>query len=269
MKKSSFESQHKAFVYLFAGAITLATLPVLGWHYVLTLSGLAMLSGIGPVSADIVLWFAALWSVSARSWVMKATCIIVKLLLACTMVFNAGVVIFLNRGQQDAEKMARIAQENRNSEIAVRARAAEFQKTRTGVRETLKMGEAEKTDTFFMKGREAVTQYVPDWYLDVGIYVAPFVAAILGFLALHIVAAIVKRREEEEAEEASQSHQLNFGYLGERTFKVNPDGTETLIQSTYPEEANSLQQRATQRGNVWRGGQIVNGVDREDKQRSH
>ena len=134
-----FETQHKAFVYLFASAITLATLPVLGWHYVLTLSRLAMLSCLGPVSADIVLWFAALWSVTAHSWVMKAACIVVKLLLACTMVFNAGVVIFLNRGQKDAAEMARIAQENRNSEIETRAKAAKEQKTRAGVRETLKM----------------------------------------------------------------------------------------------------------------------------------
>ena len=53
--KTSFDSETKAFSYLFAALVTLCTLPVLGWHYWTTLEGFAVLA-IGGLAMACLLY---------------------------------------------------------------------------------------------------------------------------------------------------------------------------------------------------------------------
>lgn len=204
--KISFESEHRAFAYIFAGAVTLATFPVVGWHYATTLSGLALAAIAGLAINDIVLWFAAHWSVKVKSGALRTVALCVKFVLALVMVINAGIVIYLMRGDHQTDALIRQQTDSRKVEIAARAdaavRLASVEGGRSAAREMVKMSSGPDAQAIASNTRAQLESIIPAWYLDVGIYTTPPISAIFGFMALTVCASIIKRREEEaEAEE--------------------------------------------------------------------
>jgi hypothetical protein len=204
-RRVSFESEHRAFAYIFAGCVTVATFPVVGWHYAVTLTGLAVAAIGGLVITDVVLWFAAHWSVKTKSAAMRAVSLIVKFALASVMVINAGVVIYLMRGDRQTENAVKLQTDARASEIKARADAAkELAKERYGsraAREAMKMDEARSAQAIAADERAKMETNIPAWYLDIGIYITPPIAAILAFMMLSVTATIIKRREDDEERE--------------------------------------------------------------------
>lgn len=204
-QKISFESEHKAFAYLFAGLITLCAFPVLAYHYATTLEGFAILAIGGLLATDAVMWFAAHWSVKTRSAAMRVVSLIVKFAIASVAVCIAGVVIMLMRGDHQTSSLIRQQTEARKAEIEARAAAAaqlaQVQGGRLAAREAMKFDVGKDASALASESRAQLETKLPAWLLDVGVYTIPPIAAILGALALTITATIIKRREaEEEAE---------------------------------------------------------------------
>lgn len=209
-QRISFESEHKAFAYLFAGLITLCAFPVLAWHYVTTLEGFAVLAIGGLLATDAVMWFAAHWSVKTKSAAMRVVSLVVKFLIASVAVSVAGVVIMVMRGDHQTSALIRQQTEARKAEIEARAAAAaqlaQVQGGRLAAREAMKFDAGKDAGALASESRAQLEAKIPAWLLDVGVYVIPPIAAILGALALTITATIIKRREaEEEAETAISS----------------------------------------------------------------
>lgn len=202
----SFESEHRAFAYIFAGAITLATFPIVGWHYASTLTGLALAAIAGLLLTDIILWFSSHWSVKVQSGALRAVALTVKFALSLVMVINAGIVIFLMRGDHQTEAIIHQQTEARKAEIAARADAAaklaQVQGGRSAAREAMRMEAAPDAQAVASNTRAQLEEYVPAWYLSIGIYIAPPFVAIIGFMALTVCASIIKRREREAEAEA-------------------------------------------------------------------
>jgi len=214
-QKISFESEHKAFAYLFAGLITLCAFPVLAWHYASTLEGFAVLAIGGLLATDAVMWFAAHWSVKTRSSAMRAVSLIVKFLIASVAVCVAAVVILLMRGDRQTETMIRQQSEARKIEIEARAEAAaklaQVRGGRAASREAMKMSETQSIEAAATETRSNLEKRIPAWFLDFGVYAIPPIVAILGALALTITATIIKKHEAEE--EAISRDLLHFSSL--------------------------------------------------------
>lgn len=201
MSKISFESEHRAFVFIFAGLVSLATLPVIGWHFVQTLTGLALVAIAGLAICDIVLWFASHWSVRVRSGSLRTVALVVKFGLAAVMLINAGIVIVVMRSDQQTTSLIHQQTEARRAEIEARAAAAaqlaKVQGGRAAAREAMRISDTQSVESIATSQRSQVESLIPRWYLDVGIYVTPPICALIGFMALTVCAAIVRRREAE------------------------------------------------------------------------
>ncbi len=199
--KISFESEHKAFSYLFAGLITLCAFPVLAWHYLTTLEGFAVLAIGGLLASDAVMWFAAHWSVKTQSAAMRAVSLIVKFMIATVAVCIAAVVILLMRTERQSDHLIEKQTQARTAEIQARASAATqlagVAGGRSAAREAMKMSETKDTRAVAIQSRADLEAKVPAWVLDFGVYALPPIAAIFGALALTITATIIKRRESE------------------------------------------------------------------------
>ena len=230
--KISFESEHKAFCYLFAGLITLTCFPVLAWHYIGNLSGLAVLAIGGLLATDAVLWFSAHWAVKAKSGAMRAVALLTKFFIACVAVFIAGTVIVIMRGDRQTESLFRQQTEARKSEIQARATAAAQLAQVTGgrlaAREAMRMNEGESVAAVADHNREQLESFLPAWYWSIGIYTLPPICALLGYMSLTIAATILRRREMEH------------------------ETTETQAQAFPQGEQTENKPRI-----VWRGGQQV------------
>lgn len=200
-QKVSFASEVKAFSYLFAGLVSLCTLPVLAYHYWQTLTGFALLAIGGLALTDCVLWFASHWSTKTRSGVMKAVSLTVKFSIAGTMIAIAALAILLMRSERQVENMAKQSSEARIAEIKARTEAAkelaQVQGGRSAAREIAKTGEGESVTQIAQANRSNLEERIPGWLLDWGMYVIPPLCAIVGALVLSIAAMIVRRREEE------------------------------------------------------------------------
>lgn len=201
-KRISFESEHNAFAYLFTGLITLCAFPVLAWHYVTTLEGFAVLAIGGLLCTDAVMWFAAHWSVKTRSASMRAVSLVVKFLIAGVAVTVAGVVILIMRGDYQTDRLIKQQTQARKAEIEARtaaaAQLAQVQGGRMAAREAMKIDAGKDAGVLASESRADLEAKIPAWFLDIGVYTIPPLAAILGALALTITATIIKRREAEE-----------------------------------------------------------------------
>lgn len=201
-QKISFESEHKAFSYLFAGLITLCAFPVMAYHYATTLEGFAILAIGGLLATDAVMWFAAHWSVKTRSSAMRAVSLIVKFLIASVAVCVAAVVILLMRGDRQTESIIHQQNESRKIEIEARADAAaklaQVRGGRAASREAMRMSETKGVAIVASETRSNLEERIPAWFLDFGVYAIPPIVAILGALALTITATIIKKHEAEE-----------------------------------------------------------------------
>lgn len=205
-QKITFESEHRAFAYLFAGLITLCAFPVMAWHYATTLEGVAVLAIGGLLATDAVMWFAAHWSVKTRSAAMRAVSLVVKFVIATVAVCIAAVVILLMRGDRQTETLIHHQTEARKIEIEARAEAAaklaQVKGGQAASREAMKLGSAKEAQAVASETRSNLEKKIPAWFLDFGVYAIPPITAILGALALTITATIIKRREAEEEEVA-------------------------------------------------------------------
>lgn len=240
-RKISFESEHKAFAYLFTGLITLCAFPVLAWHYVTTLEGFAVLAIGGLLCTDAVMWFAAHWSVKTRSGAMRAVSLVVKFLIAGVAVTVAGVVILIMRGDHQTDRLIKQQTEARKVEIETRAAAAaqlaKVQGGRSAAREAMRFEAGKDAGALAAESRADLEAKIPAWFLDIGVYTIPPLVAILGALALTITATIIKRREAEE--------------------ELQPETAPAVFPSRSdrkPDQPKPVQ--------TWRGGVVVN--PRED-----
>lgn len=237
-QKISFESEHRAFAYIFAGLITLCAFPVLAYHYATTLAGFALVAIGGLLVTDAVMWFAAHWSVKTRSSAMRAVSLIIKFLIAGVAVSVAAVVILLMREDRQVESLVRQESEARKAEIDARAEAAaKLAKVKGGAgaaREAMKISEAKAASSVASEARARLENQVPAWFLDVGVYVIPPIVAIFGALALTITATIIRKRENE-AEQAEQF--------------ISQANSPSLYGSQNNQEGKPVQ--------AWRGGVLV------------
>lgn len=235
-QKISFESEHRAFAYLFAGLITLCAFPVLAYHYATTLEGFAVLAIGGLLATDAVMWFAAHWSVKTRSTAMRAVSLIVKFLIASVAVCVAAVVILLMRGDRQTEAIIRQQSEARKIEIEARAEAAaklaQVQGGRAASREAMKMGESKTVEAATAETRSNLEKRIPAWFLDFGVYAIPPIVAIIGALALTITATIIKKHEAEEE-------------------------SSSLESDRFPSPSKNDQSPESKAVQVWRGGVVV------------
>lgn len=235
-QKISFESEHKAFAYLFAGLITLCAFPVLAYHYATTLEGFAVLAIGGLLATDVVMWFSAHWSVKTRSAAMRVVSLMVKFLIASVAVSVAAVVILLMRVDRQTETMIRQQSEARKIEIETRAEAAaklaQVKGGQAASREAMKMSETRGVEVATTETRSNLEKRIPAWFLDFGVYAIPPIVAILGALALTITATIIKKHEAEE--EAGSRDPFNFPSLSS---DKQPSGTKPV--------------------QAWRGGVLV------------
>lgn len=194
----NFESQARAFSFLFCALVSLASLPLLGWHYWQTLNGFAVLALAGLLGVDLVLWFASYWSTSASTAALKVSALVVKISLAAIMLLNAGAVLYLLRSDQQTANVAAQVSASKVAEIAARAAAArELASTpggRQAAREFARMpapaGPALPSSSVGL---------LPRWYTDFGVYTVPPLAALLGFCVLTICASVVRRDEQWSA----------------------------------------------------------------------
>lgn len=212
--KISFENEHRAFVYLFCGLITLCAFPVLAWHYLTTLEGFAVLAIGGLLATDAVMWFAGHWSVKTNSVAMRAVSLIVKFVIAGVAVSIASVAILLMRSEHQADKLMTEQTRARTAEIRQRTDAAkelaQVQGGRSAAREIVKMSDAKTAGDIAATERASLQAKIPAWFLDFGIYAFPPLTAILGALVLTITATVIKKRETE-AEGAE--HQKQAGNI--------------------------------------------------------
>lgn len=197
---TAFSSEHSALAYAFAAVVSLASLPLLGWHYWQLLSGLGVLAIGGLLLTDLVLWFSTHWSVTAHSGAMRATAIGVKLTLSLIMVCNAAVVVIGLQSGQSVASAARLQSELRAAEIAARAAAAKDLAATTGgrsaAREAMKLTDNGPSVEALTTGeRSRLDGLVPAWWREVGVFVLPPISGILGFALLTVVASVVRRRE--------------------------------------------------------------------------
>lgn len=197
---TAFSSEHSALAYAFAAVVSLASLPLLGWHYWQLLSGLGVLAIGGLLLTDLVLWFSTHWSVKVHSGAMRATAIGVKLTLSLIMVCNAAVVVIGLQSGQSVASAARLQSELRAAEIAARAAAAKDLAATTGgrsaAREAMKLTDNGPSVEALTTGeRSRLDGLVPAWWREVGVFVVPPISGILGFALLTVVASVVRRRE--------------------------------------------------------------------------
>lgn len=194
----NFENQARAFSFLFCALVSLASLPLLGWHYWQTLQGLAVLALFGLLGVDLVLWFASYWSTSASTAALKVSALVVKIALAGIMLLNAGAVLYIMRADQQAATATAQASASTVAEIAARAAAArELAATpggRQAAREIARMPASAPPAP-----PSPSASILPRWYLDFGVYTVPPIAALLGFCVLTICASIVRQTEGEAA----------------------------------------------------------------------
>ena len=242
--KTSFDSETKAFSYLFAALVTLCTLPVLAWHYWTTLDGFAVLAIGGLAMADCVLWFSSHWSVKTQSGIMRAVSLTVKFSIACVMVFIAALAIMLMRTDHQLTAINKLDSDNHIAEIQARAAAASTLAATPGgrqaAREIAKVNITSSAANLAEKSRATIESRFPGWLLDYGLYVLPPLAAILGALVLSIAAMIVKAREMENQiaifERPSDSGRI-----------------DRLQAIDMPLSDKSIR--------AWHNGQLVNGAD--------
>ena len=243
--KTSFESETKAFSYLFAALVTLCTLPVLGWHYWTTLEGFAVLAIGGLAMADCVLWFSSHWSVKTQSGIMRAVSLTVKFSIACIMVFVAALAIMIMRTDHQLTAISKLDSENHIAEIRARAVVAKDLAATVGGRraatEIMKVDAASSAANLAEKNRSTIEARFPGWLLDYGLYVLPPLAAIFGALVLSIAAMIVKAREMENQAE------IRADYPALKSVEI--------FDEPGPVEVEKPRR-------VWQGGQLINGVDK-------
>lgn len=197
---TAFSSEHSALAYAFAAVVSLASLPLLAWHYWQLLSGLGVLAIGGLLLTDLVLWFSTHWSVKVHSGAMRATAIGVKLTLSLIMVCNAAVVVIGLQSGHSVASAARLQSELRAAEIAARAAAAKDLAATTGgrsaAREAMKLTDNGPSVEALTTGeRSRLDGLVPAWWREVGVFVVPPISGILGFALLTVVASVVRRRE--------------------------------------------------------------------------
>jgi hypothetical protein len=247
-KQVKFTSEYRAFVYIFAGLVTLASLPLLAYHYWVNLSGIALAAILGLAITDIVLWFASHWTVKAKSAAMVAVCLLVKLSLAAVMITNAAIVVYLMKGEHRIELAINQEYKNRLEELDKRKEISkELLKEEGGrlaAREAMKLSDS-KIGEIAKENRAEQEKIIPAWYLNLGIYLVPPIAAIIGFTILTITAAIIKKREDSEetsTQSQSSTQQVHPQYFpGERTW-MNRDGKQVPVASSYPEDKELIEQ---------------------------
>lgn len=243
--KTSFDSETKAFSYLFAALVTLCTLPVLAWHYWTTLEGFAVLAIGGLAMADCVLWFSSHWSVKTQSGIMRAVSLTVKFSIACIMVFIAALAIMIMRTDHQLTMINKLDSDNHIAEIQARATAAKDLALTPGGRraatEIAKVNITSSAASLAEKSRATIETRFPGWLLDYGLYVLPPLAAILGALVLSIAAMVVKAREMENQIETRADY-------------------PALKSVEIFDEPGPVEVEKPRR--VWQGGQLINGVDK-------
>jgi uncharacterized membrane protein len=291
-KQVKFTSEYRAFVYIFAALVTLASLPLLAYHYWVNLSGIALAAILGLAITDIVLWFASHWTVKARSTAMVTVSLVVKLALAAVMICNAATVVYVMRGEHRIEQSINQEYKNRLEELDKRKEISkELLKEeggRSAAREAMKLPES-KVSEIAKENKIEQEKIIPAWYLNFGIYLIPPIAAIIGFTILTITAAIIKRREDSEEQEETQNQPvtsrqptpIQTQFVGERTF-LKREGRDILVASSYPddqslveenrrklnqEDAAKNQQTPQKPVVTWRGNRVVsdsrgNGYDK-------
>lgn len=182
-KRHPEESSYETFLYIVCALLILAELPVIAWHYYTNLSGLAVVSVVGLLATGVTLVWATRMLVKRSSKLMLAVSGTVKLLLGSTMILNAGIVIFLMVGESQTERLSKVDQENRNSEIERRAKLSDQMrknKNRKGADDVLKMDKPKSSSDVVGEKRARLEKYVAPGYLDYGIYVFPLLLAFLG-----------------------------------------------------------------------------------------
>ena len=192
----NFEIQARAFSFLFCALVSLASLPLLGWHYWQTLSGLAVLALAGLLGVDLVLWFASYWSTSASTAALKVCALVVKIVLAGVMLLNAGAVLYMLRSDQQAASAAAQVSASTVAEIAARAAAARDLASTPGGRQAAREF-ARMPAPVAPAPPLASAVLLPRWYTDFGVYTVPPMAALVGFCILTICASIVRREEQD------------------------------------------------------------------------
>lgn len=193
---TKFESENRAFSFVFCALVSLSCLPVMGWHYWQTLDGLALLAIVGLLLCDSVLWFASHWATSASTGSLRACSLVVKFALAAVMLLNAAACVAILRSDRQATSAAEQSTAARVAEINARAAAArDLAATpggRAAARELVRMPAAEQARV------EVATlpSILPPWYAAYGVYSLPPIVALIGFMVLAICASIVKRSEQ-------------------------------------------------------------------------
>jgi hypothetical protein len=194
----NFDNQARAFSFLFCALVSLASLPLLGWHYWQTLHGFAVLALFGLLGVDLVLWFASYWSTSASTASLKVAALAVKIALAGIMLLNAGAVLYIMRSDQQVATATAQASASTVAEIAARAAAARELAATPGGRQAAREI-ARMPATAPPAPVEPAASILPRWYLDFGVYTVPPIAALLGFCVLTICASIVRQSEGQAA----------------------------------------------------------------------
>jgi hypothetical protein len=192
----NFDSQARAFSFLFCALVSLASLPLIGWHYWQTLHGFAVLALFGLLGVDLVLWFSSYWSTSASTASLKVAALAVKIALAGVMLLNAGAVLYIMRTDQQVATSTAQASASTVAEIAARAAAARELVATLGGRQAAREI-ARMPATVPPTPPSPSDSILPRWYLDFGVYTVPPIAALLGFCVLTICASIVRRAESQ------------------------------------------------------------------------
>jgi hypothetical protein len=274
-KSAKFETEHKVFAYLFAGGVTAMSLPLITYHATLAIGLLACVVFLGLALSDIVLWFAAHWSVKVKNIAMRVVCLIVKFSLGGVMLFNSGIVLFILKGDYITERLINQQTEARLAEIGKRTEAAkELAGTKGGrlaSREAMKMEGPKSAEEIAQGNRDKLEKHVPGWYLDVGIFVSPALAALIGFIVMAITAMVIKRREEAE-EQSDRRIEIGVGDLIGQIY----NGHGRQVQGFTPAQASAPRapdsslsghtgQQTEKPRFVWQDSRIVNRSEQQDQ----
>lgn len=187
---SAFNRQHLAFSLLFAVLISAATLPVIGLHYVKTLSGstAAVLAVVGLLVSDCVMMFSTWWSVRGPGALVRVVAMCVKYLIAVCAILTAAVVLVSMRYDQQADHATAQASAVRLAEIEARKAAAIDISKATGNRQAVR--EMVRMDSGSIQPPRVPSSPLPDWVTSFGVFILLPLVSILGAMALSISASI-------------------------------------------------------------------------------
>lgn len=181
---NTIKGQSKAFSLIFSALVTLSCFPVLTYHYWVSLDGFAVVAIGGLLLSDCVLWFAAYWSVSAESSLLRVVALVTKFSVAAAAVCVVSLVIWT---------MQMDSRQSRESEQATAGRIAEISARAAAVRELATVDRA-AARVIAGQGTPSISvtpsAVTPGWLQSVWLVAILPIVSILGALALSVAAGL-------------------------------------------------------------------------------